>query len=99
MRLHVSAPCFARLAYAQYPYLDVTVDGRLVEPYQTAGRFIALRLEGGEHRIVLDPRLSPLRRALLALNLVLAVAAGAVLIRTRHRDPRADEPSLGVSGR
>ena len=99
MRLHVSAPCFARLSYAHYPHLDVTVDGRPVEPYQTADRFIALRLESGEHSIVLVPRLSPLRRALLALNLVLATAVVAVLVRARHRRKRTGEPSSKVSGR
>ena len=69
--VRTSGPCFARLAYAYYPYLSVTVNSRRVVPYQTAGRFIAVRLNEGEHRIVLEPVLSPLRRGLLILNLAM----------------------------
>jgi hypothetical protein len=93
MAVRVSAPCFIRLAYAHYPFLDVKVDGLAVEPYQTAGRFIALRLEEGEHRIVLVPRLSPLRRTLLALNLILAACAILALIRSRRRGRRPTSPA------
>jgi hypothetical protein len=77
--LHVSADCFARLAYAYYPNLEVTVDGERVTPMQTAGRFIALRLSEGEHKIVLEGKLSTLRRALLIMNLcLLAVVTGMI---------------------
>jgi hypothetical protein len=85
MRVYVSEPCFARLAYAYYPYLDMTVDGRPAVPLQTAGRFIALRLEAGEHRIVLAPRLSPLRRGLLAVDMGLLIAGAVVVYRARRR--------------
>lgn len=77
MRVYTAAPCFARLAYAYFPQLRVLVDGREIEPMQTAGHFIALRLEAGEHRIVIEPRLSPLRRgALLLTGLALALIVG-----------------------
>ena len=72
--VRTSSPCFARLAYAYYPYLSVTVNSKKVVPYQTSGRFIAVRLNEGEHRIVLEPVLSPLRRGLLILNLAMIVA-------------------------
>ena len=72
MAIRTSSPCFARLAYAYYPYLNVTVNDEKVMPYQTAGGFIALRLSEGEHRIVLKPVLSPLRRGLLSLSLAMA---------------------------
>ncbi len=74
MFIRTSSPCFARLAYAYYPYLSVTVNGKKVMPYQTAGGFIALRLSEGEHRIVLKPVLSPLRRGLLGLSLAIVAA-------------------------
>ena len=83
LRLRVTQPCFARLAYAYYPYLDVIVDGETVEPLETVDRFIALRLGPGEHHIVLKPRLSPLRRGLLLLDLLLLGAAGLILWRQR----------------
>ncbi len=84
LRIRTSSPCFARLSYAYYPHLRVTVNGQEVAPLQTAGRFIALRLSGGEHQIVLDPVLSPLRRGLLTLNLVLLAAAAFAWVYTRR---------------
>jgi hypothetical protein len=77
MRLRVSAACYARLAYAYYPHLEMRVDGQRVEPLETVEGFICLKLNEGEHRIALEPRLSPLRRGLLALDgLILALAVG-----------------------
>jgi hypothetical protein len=85
LRVQTSAACFARLAYAYYPYLEVRVDGMPVEIWQTAGGFIALELKAGEHRIELLPRLSPWRRFLLALNGVLLLLAGGVCCYERRR--------------
>jgi len=86
MRVRTSAVCFARLAYAYSPYLKVTVNGQAVEPLRTAGWFMALKLDAGEHRIVLEPFLSPLRRGLLSLDLILL--AGAVWGVIRGRTPK-----------
>ena len=71
----------------------MTVNDRPVTPLQTAGRFIALRLEAGEHRIVLEARLSPLRRTLLALDLCLLAAAIAAWVAVR-RKPFQTEDTL-----
>lgn len=88
LSIRTSSPCFARLAYAYYPHLNVTVNGNRVVPYQTAGRFIAVRLSEGEHRILLEPVLSPLRRGLLILNIaIVAVCIGYFGWRIRHRWP------------
>ena len=84
LQVRTSDACFARLAYAYYPYLRVVVDGKIAQTLETADRFIALRLDRGEHLIVLEPFLSPMRRALLALDIVLLAAAGLVLIRRRR---------------
>jgi len=88
LRLRVSEDCYARLAYSYFPHLVVEVDGRPVQPLRTAGHFIALRLEGGEHRIRLEPRLSPLRRWLLGLDAALLVAAIWIWTRERCRARR-----------
>ena len=88
LTVHTSAPCFARLAYAHYPYLQVTVNGEFQDPLQTAGGFIALKLEGGTHKIVLEPYLSPLRRVLLILNAILILAATGLLIQFRRSKGR-----------
>ena len=89
MKVAVSAKCYARLAYAYFPYLQVRVDGKAVRPLQTAGRFMALPLDAGEHDIVIKARLSPLRRGLLALAAVSLVMA-LVLVFREHRNKRAE---------
>ena len=94
MRVAVSTRCYARLAYAHFPYLQVTVDGMPVQPMETAGRFMALPLEAGEHDIVLKAQLSPLRRSLLALSGVLFVGALALVFREhRHLKKKKAQPS------
>ncbi|MCZ6633818.1 MAG: 6-pyruvoyl-tetrahydropterin synthase-related protein [bacterium] len=85
LRLKTSEPCFARLAYGFYPYLEITVNGQSVEPLQTVGRFIALKLDRGEHHIILNPRLSPLRRTLLGIDIALLIFATGIWIRTRPK--------------
>jgi hypothetical protein len=84
MTVRISEPCFARLAYSYYPYLRVTVNGQQVEPLETAGRFIALQLESGEHRIVLEPYLSPLRTTLFVVDVLLLSIGIVVLYRERN---------------
>ena len=99
LKLRVSEACFARLAYSYFPHLRVTVDDREVVPLRTAGGFMAVQLEAGEHDLVLEAELSPLRRGLLAVNLALPGGDG-VLVReqpaqeavTRIADRMAGEP-------
>jgi len=86
LQVQVSNPCFARLAYGSYPHLRVAVDGQKVVPWRTAGFFIALRLEEGVHHITLEPYLSPLRRGLLLLDLVIVGFAGWLLWQKRGRE-------------
>jgi len=85
LRLKATTPCFVRLAYAYYPYLRITIQQTPVEPMQTAGGFIALRLESGEQEVVLEPYLSPLRRALLVVNMVLLALGAYVLFKSRQK--------------
>ena len=84
LEMRVSAACFVRLAYSYYPHLRVEVDGLEVEPLQTGGRFMALPLEEGKHRIVLEPQLSPLRRALLCIDALLLVGMVWMWVRERR---------------
>ena len=93
MRVAISARCYARLSYAYFPYLQVTVDGMPVQPMQTAGRFIALPLEAGERDIVLKAQLSPLRRGLLVLSGILFVGALALVLREhKHLKKKTAQP-------
>ena len=80
-----SAPCFARLAYAYYPHVDVLVNGTKVQALQTVGGFIALELGRGRQRIELVPRLSTLRRGLLWLNGLVLVVMGGLALREYRR--------------
>jgi hypothetical protein len=68
LNVRVTAPCFARLAYALYPYLGVYVNGERVQPIRTAGDFLAVKLDAGVHEIELRPHLSPLRQFLLIVD-------------------------------
>ena len=43
IRCRVAEPCFARLAYAYYPYLRVRVDGEPITPYETADNTVVWR--------------------------------------------------------
>jgi len=78
--IRLSDPCFVRLAYAQYPYLRVIVNNSPVTPLTTVGGYIALKLEPGDHLIELVPHLSPLRKALLALDMILLLCASITLL-------------------
>ncbi len=75
----VSDACFMRLPYAYYPHLTIKVNGFEIPFMQTATHFIAIKLNQGINEIVIEPRLSPLRRILLAVDLVM-LCAGAVII-------------------
>ncbi|MDE2698586.1 MAG: hypothetical protein OXI23_06940, partial [Gemmatimonadota bacterium] len=86
MKVATSEACYARLSYAYFPYLHITVDGTPVEPLETAGRFIALPLEAGEHDIVIQARLSPLRRGLIGFSgVMLLVALALVFIEQKRK--------------
>ena len=87
LKLRVSEACFARLAYSYFPHLRVTVDGGEVTPLRTAGGFMAVPLVAGEHDLTLEAELSPLRRGLLAVNL-LFLAATAYLFASNLRRKR-----------
>ena len=80
LKVRVSAPCYARLAYSFSPHLRVTVDGKPVVPQETAGHFIALLLRAGEHHIVLEPHLSRLRTSLLVLDFLFILLTAFIWI-------------------
>ncbi|MDP6038537.1 MAG: hypothetical protein QGG64_08300, partial [Candidatus Latescibacteria bacterium] len=75
LRVNISQDCYARLAYAHYPYTNVYVNGKQTIPLKTTDYFIALKLKAGQHTIELVPSLSPLRKGLLTLNIVLLSVA------------------------
>lgn len=85
MDLRITAPCYARLAYTYFPSLEVRVNGHLVEPLRTAAGFLCLPLEPGPNQIVLQARLSPLRRALLGLDFALLALGAGVLLWSRNK--------------
>ena len=86
IRVAVSANGYARLAYGYWPYLEVTVDGTPVQPMETAGRFMAIPLQAGEHDIAIRARLSPLRRVLLLLAVLSLAGALALAVREHGKD-------------
>ena len=97
MKIRTSEAGFVRLAYAYFPYVDVTVNGRDVTAYQSAGRFFVLRLPAGEHEILLQPHLSPLRRGMLILNLGLLATTIALALRQRVRGETGSGTERGAT--
>ena len=89
LEVEVDQACFARLAYAHYPYLRVLVGGREVQALPTAGGFIAVELPPGRHEIELVPYLSPLRKAMLGLLVGLAGVSGVVIGQWRSSRKRS----------
>ena len=87
MKVAISEACYARLSYAYFPYLQITVDGTPVQPLETAGRFIALPLEAGEHDIVIQARLSPLRRGLIGFSVVMLLGTLGLAFMEHKRKP------------
>ena len=85
MKVAISEACYARLAYAYFPYLQITVNGTPVVPLETAGRFIALPLEAGEHDIVIQARLSPLRRGLIGFAVVMLLGTLGLVFMEQKR--------------
>ena len=85
LKLRVSEACFARLAYSYFPHLRVAVDGREVAPLRTAGGFMAVQLEAGERHLTLEAELSPLRRVLLAVNLLYLAATVVLFVGNSRR--------------
>ena len=75
MSFVTSAESYCRLAYGYYPDLDVRLNGHNADYFCTADGFIGLRIPAGEHTIEISGRLSPLRRALFVVNVLLLFAA------------------------
>ena len=83
--VRVTEPCFARLAYAHYPYLGVYVNGERKTPLKTVGGFVALKLDAGVHKIELRPHLSSLRQFLLTLDVLILIGAGIWWVRQKRQ--------------
>ena len=88
MKVDISEACYARLSYGYFPYLQITVDGTPVQPLETGGRFIALPLEAGEHNIVIQARLSPLRRGLIGFSGVMLLGTLGLVFMEHKRNKK-----------
>lgn len=87
IKINASTDCFIRLAYAYYPYLRICINDQEVTPLETADHFIALKIPKGEQHISIEAYQSPLRRALLILNISILIAACIILYRDHKKAP------------
>ncbi len=85
IEVDISAPCYARLAYAYSPTLIISVDGKEVKPQQTSGGFIAIPLDAGRRHITLETRMSGLRSLLLSIDFLLVATALGLAWRAAWR--------------
>jgi hypothetical protein len=83
----VTDRCFARLAYAYFPSLSVRVNGVETETMKSSGGFLVIPLGAGENRIEIAAQLSPLRRLLLGIDLLLVFATVWLWRRERRLPP------------
>jgi hypothetical protein len=83
LRVRTASHCFARLAYGYFPFVEIRVDGALVQPRVSSAGFVVLELQEGEHDIELRPRLSTLRASLLWMSLLLVCGITGFYIRRR----------------
>jgi hypothetical protein len=81
LQVTLSAPAALRLAYGWWPHTQVLVNGDRADAFETADRFTALYLERGTHIVVLQPRLSTLRRLWLSLAAVVVFASAWLFCR------------------
>jgi len=88
IRYACSEAGYALLAYSYYPYNVVAIDGRSSSTFRAAMNLIAVRVPKGEHTLVMEARVSPLRRSLFAVSLVGVLACTVCLCFTTYRNGR-----------
>ena len=67
--------CYLQLAHSYYPYLYVYLDGKKAPFYETVFGSIVLALPKGQHRIMIEPYLSPVRKICVSISLISLVLA------------------------
>jgi hypothetical protein len=88
----VSADCFLRVAVSYYPELEVGLDGRPVQFFETADHFTYIRCPAGSHVLSVRARLGGLRIATLLLSLVSLPAVLVLIMRRRRPKPTNPQP-------
>lgn len=86
--------CFLRIAVSYYPELEVRLDGKPVQFFETADHFTYIRCPAGPHVLSVTARLGRLRSATRLLSLIsLPVVVVLILRRKRAQptDPRQAE--------
>jgi len=66
----VNKGCYLSLPHSWYPYLEIKVDEKKIEPIQSAYGMIVLPINKGRHTIKINPVLSPLRKYCLVISLL-----------------------------
>jgi hypothetical protein len=87
----VNADCFLRVAVSYYPELEVRLDGKPVQFFETADHFTYIRCPAGPHVLRVKARLGGLRVATLLVSLI-SLPAVLVLTIMRRRKPKPANP-------
>jgi uncharacterized membrane protein len=92
--VHAAAATTAELATLAYPGWRITVDGTRVEVTTVDVRgTMSFALPAGDHTVVAELRLTPLRRAPLFLSVLAALSLAAAVIGSRRRRAPAQIPA------
>ena len=82
-----NADCFLRLAVSFYPELQVLLDGKPVQFFETADHFTYIRCPAGPHVLRVNARLGGLRLATLLLSLASLPAVLVLILRRKRPKP------------
>jgi hypothetical protein len=88
----VSADCFLRVAVSYYPELEVRLDGKSVQFFETADHFTFIRCPAGSHVLSVRARLGGLRIATLLLSLVSLPLVVVLILRRKRTKPTIPQP-------
>ncbi len=86
----VNVDCFLRVAVSYYPELEVLLDGKPVQFFETADHFTYIRCPAGRHVLRVRARLGGMRVAALLVSL-LSLPVVLVLVIMRRRKPKPSD--------
>jgi hypothetical protein len=84
--------CFLRLAVSYYPELEVLLDGKPVQFFETADHFTYIRCPAGSHILRVKARLGRLRVATLLLSLFSLPTVLFLILRRKGTKPTDPQP-------
>ena len=87
-----NADCFLRVAVSYYPELEIRLDGKPIQFFETADHFTYIRCPAGDHVLRVTARMGGLRIATLLLSLVSLPVVVVLILRRKGTKPTNPRP-------